>query len=50
MGNAPQPQLYNLSIDPSEKDNVAEATPAKVKTLAALPAEVNAAQTQTASA
>ena len=31
MGNAPQPQLYNLSIDPSEKDNVAEAHPDKVK-------------------
>jgi arylsulfatase A len=43
MGNAPQPQLYNLSIDPSEKDNVAEAHPDKVKTLSALLEEVKEA-------
>ena len=43
MGNAPQPQLYNLSIDPSEKDNVAEA---KVKTLSALLEEVKEAKNQ----
>ena len=44
MGNAPQPQLYNLSIDPSEKDNVAEAHPDKVKTLSALLEEVKEAR------
>lgn len=46
MGNAPQPQLYNLSIDPSEKDNVAEAHPGKVKTLSALLEEVKEAKNQ----
>ena len=46
MGNAPQPQLYNLSIDPSEKDNVAEAHPDKVKTLSALLEEVKEAKNQ----
>lgn len=46
MGNAPQPQLYNLSIDPSEKDNVAEAHPDKVKTLSALLEEVKEARNQ----
>ena len=33
MGNNPEPQLYNLSIDPSEKNNVAKDHPDKVKTL-----------------
>lgn len=46
MGNAPQPQLYNLSIDPSEKDNVAEAHPDKVRTLSALLEEVKEAKNQ----
>ena len=46
MGNAPQPQLYNRSIDPSEKDNVAEAHPDKVKTLSALLEEVKEAKNQ----
>ena len=46
MGNAPQPQLYNLSIDPSEKDNVAEGHPDKVKTLSALLEEVKEAKNQ----
>ena len=46
MGNAPQPQLYNLSTDPSEKDNVAEAHPDKVKTLSTLLEEVKEAKNQ----
>lgn len=46
MGNAPQPQLYNLSIDPSEKDNVAEAHPDKVKALSILLKEVKEAKNQ----
>ena len=40
MGNNPEPQLYNLSIDPSEKNNVAKDHPDKVKTLSALLEEV----------
>ena len=46
MGNAPQPQLYNLSTDPSEKDNVAEAHPDKVKALSTLLEEVKEAKNQ----
>jgi hypothetical protein len=44
MGNAPQPQLYNLSVDPSEKDNVADAHPEKIEALSALLEKVKGAK------
>ncbi len=40
MGNSPEPQLYNLAQDLSEKDNVAAQHPDKVKELAGLLQEV----------
>lgn len=46
MGNDPKPQLYNLSVDPSEKNNVAEAHPEKVKVLSSLLEKVKTAQNQ----
>ena len=46
MGNNPEPQLYNLSIDPSEKNNIAEAHPDKVKALSTLLEEVKNANNQ----
>ncbi len=46
MGNNPEPQLYNLSIDPSEKNNVAKDHPDKVKTLSTLLEEVKSAKNQ----
>ena len=46
MGNSPKPQLYNLSTDPSEKENIAEAHPDKVKELSALLNEVKGAKEQ----
>ena len=46
MGNNPEPQLYNLSVDPSEKENMAEAHPDKVKMLSALLEEVKSAKNQ----
>ena len=36
LGNAPEPQLYNLRKDPTEKENVASQNPEKVKELATL--------------
>ena len=36
LGNAPEPQLYNLRKDPTEKENVALQNPEKVKELATL--------------
>jgi hypothetical protein len=36
MGNAPEPQLYNLKDDLGEKTNVAAQNPEKVKEMAAL--------------
>jgi arylsulfatase A-like enzyme len=36
LGNAPAPQLYNLSSDPGERQNVAAAHPDVVKDLSAL--------------
>ena len=39
-GNDPRPQLYRLSSDPSEKENLAAAYPEKVKALSALLEEV----------
>ena len=36
LGNAPQPQLYNLAEDPSEKKNVFEANPETAGKLARL--------------
>ena len=39
-------QLYNLSTDPSEKENIAEAHPDKVKELSALLNEVKGAKEQ----
>ena len=44
LGNSPEPQLYNLRTDPSEKVNVAAQHPEKVKELAALLDKVIAAQ------
>ena len=45
MGNDPHPQLYNLSVDPAEKNNIAPAHPDKVASLSALLDEVKAART-----
>lgn len=36
LGNTPEPQLYDIAQDPSEKENVAKEHPEKVKELAAL--------------
>jgi len=36
LGNAPYPQLYDLSVDLGEKNNLAEKYPGKVKELASL--------------
>lgn len=36
LGNEPQPQLYDLSVDPCEKNNVAKQHPEIVKELSAL--------------
>lgn len=36
LGNAPKPQLYNLSKDIGEKNNVAEQYPDKIKELSEL--------------
>lgn len=44
LGNSPEPQLYNLRTDPSEKVNVAAQHPEKVKELAVLLDKVIAAQ------
>ena len=46
LGNDPKPQLYNISIDPSEKDNVAAAHPEMVKELSALLEQVKAGKHQ----
>lgn len=46
LGNDPKPQLYNLSIDPSEKNNIAEANPEKVKALSNLLEEIKAGKNQ----
>lgn len=40
LGHSPKPQLYNLKEDPSEKNDVADKYPEKVKELAALLKEV----------
>lgn len=40
LGNAPYPQLYDLSADPGEKINMADKYPEKVKELATLLEEV----------
>ena len=42
LGNDPKPQLYNLSTDPSEKENIAHAHPELVKRLSHLLEEVKA--------
>ena len=42
MGNSLEPQLYNLSTDPSEQNNVASQHPELVEKLAALLTEVKA--------
>jgi arylsulfatase A-like enzyme len=36
LGNDPQPQLYNLSADPGEKNNLASQYPDRVKKMAAV--------------
>ena len=46
LGNDPEPQLYNISIDPSEKDNVAATHPEMVKELSALLEQVKAGKNQ----
>lgn len=46
LGNAPKPQLYNISIDPSEKNNVVAAHPEMVKELSALLEQVKAGKNQ----
>ena len=46
MGNDPHPQLYNLSVDPSEKNNIAPDHPDKVAALSTLLDEVKAARNQ----
>lgn len=46
MGNAPTPQLYCLSADPSEKENAAATHPEKVKTLSTLLEEVKQGKNQ----
>ena len=40
LGNDKQPQLYNLSSDPAEKQNVADEYPEIVKQLSTLLEEV----------
>ena len=40
LGNAPEPQLYNLTVDPSEKINVAKDNPDVVARLAQKLAEI----------
>lgn len=42
LGNDTKPQLYNISIDPSETNNVAEAHPETVRALSALLEQVKA--------
>lgn len=44
LGNASVPQLYDLSKDPSEKNNLASLYPEKVKTLATLLEEIKTAK------
>ena len=46
LGNDPKPQLYNISIDPSEKNNVAAAHPEMVKELSTLLEQVKAGKNQ----
>lgn len=46
LGNSLTPQLYNISIDPSEKNNVAETHLDKVKTLSDLLEEIKIAKSQ----
>lgn len=46
LGNAPQPQLYNLSTDPSEKSDVAAAHPETTQALATLLEEVKQGKNQ----
>ncbi|MGB9605783.1 MAG: arylsulfatase, partial [Bryobacteraceae bacterium] len=36
LGNDPQPQLYDLAVDPGERNNVAPQYPDKVQELSAL--------------
>jgi arylsulfatase A-like enzyme len=36
LGNDPEPQLYDLSVDPGERQNVAAAHPDKVREMAAI--------------
>lgn len=43
LGNAPQPQLYDLVADPGERRNVAVEHPEVVREMAALLAEIRAA-------
>ena len=47
LGNAPEPQLYDLSADPRERNNVAAEHPDVVAELSALLAEVRGAVAST---
>ena len=42
LGNAPEPQLYNLTADPSERNNLAASEPERVEKLRALLEKVKA--------
>ena len=42
LGNAPQPQLYNLEEDPGEQDNLAQEHPEVVEELSALLEQIRA--------
>jgi arylsulfatase A-like enzyme len=44
LGNDPAPQLYDLSVDPGERTNLASAKPDKVRELAALLEQVRRAK------
>lgn len=46
LGNNPASQLYNLSVDPSEKDNLAASQPDKVKVLSRLLSDIKAGKKQ----
>ncbi|MEO5820362.1 MAG: sulfatase-like hydrolase/transferase [Vicinamibacteraceae bacterium] len=50
LGNDPQPQLYDLAADESERNNLAAANPGKVRELAALLEEIRGRTSQPAAA
>lgn len=44
LGNAAQPQLYDLSVDPGEKNNLANSYPEKINELSALLQKIKSKQ------